>query len=235
MKSRTEPRSGKHENMVAKSNAFGPYDSKHSPPRTPPSALQKQMRAEFGDVSKAWEDLTDEQRQIWNTRHREAKSKSRLGQRWALTGQTWFMSINKSRKAFGLPFLKTPPARAHFRRNPVIRLIITNDRGRIALKLQLAEPPTAPIMVFGARPCNRGVSKCFKCPRLGPLPSPHGGFSNITRLYARKHGMPQVGERVFIRTRQQIDGWQDMFVEMSAVVLGPSSGAGRTGGTKVLR
>ena len=41
MKTRSEPRSGKRGDVVAKSNYFGPYESKHSPPKTAPTAAKR--------------------------------------------------------------------------------------------------------------------------------------------------------------------------------------------------
>jgi hypothetical protein len=43
-------------------------------------------------------------------------------------------------------------------------------------------------------------------------------LSDITKQYVEKHGRPAVGQRVFIRTRQYMDGGQDEFQEFSAVV-----------------
>ena len=61
-------------------------------------------------------------------------------------------------------------------------------------------------MVFVAAPCSPGRYRCFKCPRLGPLPAPKGRLSDITTLYVQKHGLPAVGKRVFIRVRLQRRG-----------------------------
>ena len=120
------------------------------------------------------------------------------------------------------------PSQANFGPNLVGRLIITNDGTRIALKLEVSGRPLAAIMVFGAEPCRRTILKCFKCPRLGPLPKGPGGLIDITRMYVEKHGEPKGGEKVFIRTRQYLDGGHDGFLETSAVVPAPSA-KGRAG------
>jgi hypothetical protein len=98
MKTRSEPRSGKRGDVVAKSNHFGPYKSKHSPSKKVPTAAQEDAWAEFGRVATAWEGLTEEQRQAWNAKARQEKSRSRLGKRWSLTGQTCFARINNFRE-----------------------------------------------------------------------------------------------------------------------------------------
>ena len=53
---------------------------------------------------------------------------------------------------------------------------------------------------------------------LGLLPAASGGASEITDMYAKKYGIPREGSRVFIRTNQEIDGWEDAFKQTSAVV-----------------
>ena len=44
------------------------------------------------------------------------------------------------------------------------------------------------------------------------------GVSDITELYVAIYGIPPVGTRVFIHTRQQINGWQDTPERTTAVV-----------------
>jgi hypothetical protein len=218
MKKPGVPESGKLGDLVASKNHSGPYHRKHTPPKKKAAAAREHNQGEFRSVSEAWGELTTEQYQAWRERAKREKSKPRLGKRWTLTGQTFFGRINNPRSAFGLAPLKDPPPAARFGPNPVTGLILANRAGRITLQLELSEPPTAEIMVFGSRPCNRSVLRCFKCPRLGPLPAPVGRLSDITKQYVEKHGRPAVGQRVFIRTRQYMDGGQDEFQEFSAVV-----------------
>jgi hypothetical protein len=54
---------------------------------------------------------------------------------------------------------------------------------------------------------------------LGLLPTPVGGWCDITALYVARYGVPTLGKAVFIRTRQQIDGWNDVGKITSAMVL----------------
>ena len=70
-----------------------------------------------------------------------------------------------------------------------------------------------------------------KCPRLGDLPAPAGGVSDITGLYFRKHGKyikkhgaQLVGKRIFIRARVELEGWSKLYEETSAVVPAAAGG-----------
>ena len=55
---------------------------------------------------------------------------------------------------------------------------------------------------------------------LGLLPAPDGSESYITEIYVKKFGNPPPGSRVFIQTRQQVDGQQDLPVPTDVVVPG---------------
>ena len=223
MKTLDKPSSGTCGDIIASRNHYGPYVRRRA--RAPkrrtkrPTAAQLRSRAEKRAVVKAMEALTGQQIQGWVVAAEEVLSKSRFGKRWPLTWQTYFHKVNDPRAGFGQGMLMDAPQRPQFSRNPVRRLIITNIGGQVALELEVVGRPAAPIMVFGAKPCRRTILKCFKCPRIGPLPAPVGGLSNITRQYVQKHGKPAVGQRVFIRTRQYSDGGpEDLFEETSAVV-----------------
>jgi hypothetical protein len=222
MKTLDKPSSGACGDIIASRNHYGPYVRRRARPtkrRTQrPTAAQRRAQEDERAVAKALEALTDEQIQAWIVAAEQVMSKSRLGKRWPLTWQSYFHKVNNPRAGFGQGMLMDPPPRAQLGRNPVGRLIITNAGGRTELKLEVSGRPVAEIMVFGAKPCKRTILKCFKCPRLGPLPDPVGGVSNITELYVKKHGKPAVGQRVFIRTRQYLDGGHDEFLETSAVV-----------------
>ena len=53
---------------------------------------------------------------------------------------------------------------------------------------------------------------------LGVLPEEAGETADINALYAARFGLPPAGKRVFIRTVQQINGWQDRPQTFSARV-----------------
>lgn len=221
MKTPKSPQSGKRGKVVASRNHFGSYERAHSPPNKTPTAAARRAQTEFRTVASAWQHLTEEQRLAWIAEARHVKSRSRLGESYPLTGQTYFVRVNNSRAGFGLGLLTDPPSLAQPATNPVRALIVTNRRGRIRLQLRLAYPLAGDIMVFGAAPASPGTYKCFKCPRLGPLPAPDAGLSDITSLYVRKHGVPPVGARVFIRTRPQNAAARDQFLETHALVPVP--------------
>jgi hypothetical protein len=62
------------------------------------------------------------------------------------------------------------------------------------------------------------------------LPAPQNGISDITEMYLEAFGEPEPGRKVFIRTRQQRDGWEDKATDLSELVpLIPPAAQSRTG------
>ena len=101
-----------------------------------------------------------------------------------------------------------------------------NKNGRVSLKLSVSGPVEGDIMVFGAAPCSAGRKKWRHGAFLGLLPPPVGGESDITELYVARYGEPEPGQRVFIRTRQQREGWEGHPRDVSHVVVAKVGVAG---------
>ena len=79
--------------------------------------------------------------------------------------------------------------------------------------------------MLGSRWCSRGIwTRGHKFATIGKLP-PARGWSDITALYVNAFGVPPVGQRVFIRTRQLSNGWEDDFKETFADVPPPEKQA----------
>ena len=186
------------------------------------SAAQREWNAAVGRASKAWEDLSDEQRRAWNVAGKSRRT----------SGHRYFTGINAPRFRDGQEPLTAPPAPAAYGGKRIVRqLVISNRGGRITLGLEVCQVPSVRITLWGSRPCKRGVSAGIKCPRLGELPAPVGGVSGITWLYFQKHGeyikrqaVQLVGKRIFIRARVELEGWSKVYEETNAVVPAPEGG-----------
>jgi hypothetical protein len=81
-------------------------------------------------------------------------------------------------------------------------LNITSAGGAVSLKLPLSAQPVQYILVLGARPQSPGVC-------------------DITDLYLAKFHLLPVGQRIFMRTVQQINGWRDLPQTISARIPDP--------------
>jgi hypothetical protein len=164
----------------------------------------------------AWEDLSDEERLTWRV----------AGKYRRTTGVNYFKQINLRRARRGEELARVPPPFKPYDARPILKGLVIRSRGDwFTLHLELHRRPTVPMTVWGARPCNRGLEKPAKCPRLGWLPVPQGGVSEITELYFQKHGKyvmqrwsQLTGKRIFIRIRREVDGAPDLYEEVSALV-----------------
>jgi len=94
----------------------------------------------------------------------------------------------------------------------------------VRLLLNVTVPITDKIMVFGQAPCSAGRSKRRNISYLGLLPAPIDGLADITALYVARYGEPKPGEKVFIVTRQQKNGWESPDHMTSEIVPGQSHG-----------
>jgi hypothetical protein len=184
------------------------------------SAEQQEGSAAFTYVMKMWEELSDEERLVWNAQGSNRRSH----------GINYFKTVNLRRARRGEELTRLPPPSKPYEAKPVLKRLVIRNRGdRITLKLELRRVPSVPTTVWGSRPCNRGLARPDKCPRLGWLLVPAVLLIDITALYFNKHaryieqqGMELVGKRVFIRTRQETDDGASLFEEVQAVIPPPA-------------
>jgi hypothetical protein len=215
------PQSGTSGVSVSVQSRFGQFRRALVVPKDPRTSDQVRVRSALGRISALWNTLTNEQRRLWNDRASDVRSRTRLGKNGRLSGQQLFVKINCILASVGKPMVTTPPDRPRFPANPVGALSITNSNGAIALRLSVTRDAAADVIVRGAAPCSQGVSFVRDFTILGLLPAAAGGASEITDIYIKKYGIPREGSRVFIRTNQEIDGWEDSLMQTTAIV--PSS------------
>ncbi len=188
-------------------------------PRNVCTAARRRARGAFGAISKAWgQVLTEEQRRAWIVAAAKVESHPRLWQSGPLAGEMHFEGINSSRATIGREMLVWPPEPVVFGPNPVAGASISYVNGQARLRLKVSGPVTEDIMVFGQAPCSAGWKKWRHGSYLGLLPAPEHGECDITEMYVARYGEPEPGKKVFIRTRQQKDGWEGREQDLSALV-----------------
>ena len=215
---RKHPTSGKQGQTVSYKTPYGQAERELTVPANPRTAAQGRRRSAVTQFATRWRILTDEQRGAWVTFARTQRSEPRLGQPGPLTGCQAYIGFNCVLTACGQPSTDIPPDRVTFANNPVGDLTITNDDGDISLKLGVARAPTQLVMVLATAPCSAGMSVPRRFVILCPLPAPVGRVSEVTGLYTARFGVPPVGSRIFIRTQQMVNGWQDFPKDTTAVV-----------------
>src|ERR1035437_1324877 len=181
----------------------------HVIPRNVRTEARRRTRGSFAALAKAWGTrLAEEQRQAWVVAGAKVRSYPRLWQSGPLTGEMHFQGLNSARARIGKAMLFWPPEPVRFDPNPVEGLTLIYEHGRLRLKLKVTGPVLDDIMVFGRAPCSAGRKKWRHGAYLGLLPPPAGGESDITELYVSRYGELEPGKRVFIRKRQQRNGWE---------------------------
>ncbi|MCX6927965.1 MAG: hypothetical protein NT154_32865 [Verrucomicrobia bacterium] len=221
MKELDVPKSGKRANSVSYRTRFGQITRQLVVPHDPRTAVQVSRRAAFGRARFLWGKLDDVQRAAWNDTASGARFRPGLNPSGSLSGYLLFVKINCNLAAIGSPMVSDPPELPLFGANPVGPLIITNIRGEISIKLRVFGKPTQQIIVLGVKPCSQGITYVDHFTILGLAPNSVRGVIDITALYVAKYGVPRPGMRVFIRTMQQINGWQELPKQISAIVRGP--------------
>jgi hypothetical protein len=206
------PQSGRVGDLVfVQSARYGQIVRQYVPPRNPRSPPQQKNRSDFGALSTQWRALPPENRSAWCV----AADRDRTG----LCGYNYFMKVNASRIHLGLSRFDLPPSRVpSFSLNPVAEVAVTNTGGDISIKLRVPSQPGQYTLVQAAAPVSTGVRCVQQFRFLELLPEPVDGWSDITERYVAWFGVSPVGTAVFIRTRQQIDGWMDLPKVTSAVV-----------------
>jgi hypothetical protein len=213
------PKSGKCGLIVAYQSRFGNCQRAWVAPSNTQTTARQRMRGAFGSFAPAWGRLlTEPQREAWNAAGPKVQSAARLGS-GPLTGQQLFQGLNSARACIGKKeLLRVPPAPVVFDPNPVGQLIIRNGEDGARLLLEVSGPVTEDIMVFGQAPCSAGRMKRRNVSYLGLLPAPQDGLSDIRDIYVARYGEPKPGEKVFIVTRQQKDGWEGFDQETNEIV-----------------
>jgi hypothetical protein len=212
------PQSGKRGLYVTQNGRFGPISRAWVVPANPQTPAQMNIRAILTRVAARWRTLEESQRAAWTAVASGVQSASRLGMSGPLTGAQLFNKINCSLYIFGQEQVDAPPARPQFAALAPQGLVISNTAGAIALKLTCPADPGDSTIVRGSAPISQGRAKCRDFRVLGMCPAPAQGAADITSLYVARYGEPGVGDKVFVRVNQIVDGWEDQPLTFAAIV-----------------
>ena len=198
--------------------------------RTRRTAAQRRAQQGLTQSSQGWNDLlTEEQRIAWRRLAEFLPRRVRKGRFYRLRGHQVFRAINMVLTLLGRQPRTDPPPEPKFGVNPPVTLRIKGTSRGPTLKLIVSGTPTADIMVFASPPWKAGRTYCGDYRFIGLLPAPVEHVSDITRLYLKKFGVPPPNTRVFIRTWQVVDGWEDRGQMHLTDALVPIPGAGAGG------
>jgi hypothetical protein len=220
----------KHKLGMKKRNDSGSQKGGGRDGRKRRTAAQQRTQQGLTQCSQGWNDLlTEEQRIAWRRLAETLPRRVRNGRFYRLRGHQVFRAINTVLALLGREPQTDPPPLPKFGVNPRVTLQITGAGRGLTLKLILSGTPTEDIMVFASPPWKAGRTYCGDYRFLGLLPTPVEHVSDITRLYIKKYGVPPPNTRVFIRTWQVVDGWEDRGQMRLTNALLPTRGGGAGG------
>ena len=219
MKTLESPRTGRIGTQVAYISPYGQCYRTYVVPKDGQSEAQFHMRMIFGSASRGWGvTLTETQREHWVAAALNAPSHPWLGQYGHLSGQQLCVKINSTLRCVGKAPVTEPPDPVVFSPSPVGQLTIVNDdQAGVRLLLNVGVV-TEDIMLFGEAPCSRGRTKHRRVCYLGLLPADANGQCDITAQYVARFGQPAPGQKVFLVTCQQKNGWKAKDQVTSAIV-----------------
>ena len=198
------PQSGRVGDVVyINSRRCGQLVRKYSPTRNPRSPRQQRGRQAFGALASQWRGLPLESQIGWDI----AAEAHGTG----LSGYHYYMKLNAARTHLGLSRLELPPtAKPSIPTNPVGEAVVEGSGESLRIKLPVPSAPAEHTLVEATSPVSRGVRSIQAYRYVGLLPAPVDGYSDITDLLVRRFGELIPGTAIFIRIRQQIDGWMDV-------------------------
>jgi hypothetical protein len=213
------PRTGKLGPVVFYLSPYGLCARSLGMPRDPKSTAQTRTRESFGAASQGYGlKLTDPQRQRWEQAAQTVPTHPSLNQYSRVSAQQLCVKINSTLRCVGQPPVDEPPVPVVFSPNPVGALTIDFDEaGKVRLLLAVGAA-VEDIMVFGQPPCNAGRMKHRRVYYLGLAVPATNGQCDITAAYTARFGQPAPGQKVFIVTCQQKNGWKAQDHVTSAIV-----------------
>ena len=212
------PQSGKRGLNVSQGGRCGQISRALVIPANPRTENQLNRRQVLGTMAHNWRTITEQQRIAWNTAAKTTQSRARLGQSGPLTGAQLYIKVNCNLTIVSEPTVATPPAVPAFESNVVNGIELTNPGGVVAIKLACAGDSAAFNLVWASPPQSAGRFAVNDFYYLGELPEIVGGKANITALYTAKFGAPAAGQKVFVRSKQMLDGYEDLPHQWSDIV-----------------
>ena len=212
------PQTGKKGITVAMPSRYGQVVRQLAIPTNPRSESQMAVRARLSLYSKAWRNLTPDQRESWITAASKINTVPVLGQYGTLTGIQHFVRTNCNLAQMGASPTNEPKMPVAFPSLVPSGLVITNTLGEIKVSLVCGDDPTEFTPIWAAAPCSAGKSITTGYRLLGTCPQPVLGKSDITALIVGKFGTLTVGTKLFVKANQMIDGFTDLPHHWSAII-----------------
>jgi len=243
MKISDVPQRGSRGRVVASRNRFGQFLRERVSPNQPGTPAQREAWGSMTDLSRIWNELTEERWAAWRQLAAEVESRPNLNQSGALDGCQLFKKLNRVLATCGREPLLDPPPLPMFGSNVVEGFTISNGRRGPVFKLRIspgadedAGAAMGDFMIYSWAPFNAGVGQNDLYAFLGLLRALKGTECDFTAQYLRKlkewrklkdkrYHLRLEGSRVFVRVWQQVNGWVNEVGLFQASALVPVDGS----------
>ena len=212
------PQSGKLGVFVSQNGRCGQFRRSLAIPTNPRTEEQLNIRQMLGSMAHNWKTITENQRLAWIAAAKLIQSRPRLGQSGPLTGMQLYVRVNFNLTQVGEPAVANPPVVPTFDPNIIQSLELTNVSNVVSLKLVCSGSSDAFNLVWATPPQSPGRYALHDFNYLGELPEVVSGKADITSLYSAKFGVPAVGQKVHIRSKQMASGYEDLPHQWSGIV-----------------
>lgn len=129
--------SGKAGNIVAARNKGGLYVKPRRIPRNPRTSAQMNTRGILSSNAKAWEALTQAQRDAWNAAAVNYQGNKNFGENVKLSGINAFVKFNNNLSLIGEAPISVPPAVPEFPTFKIASVVYTPAEEGTPAKLEL--------------------------------------------------------------------------------------------------
>jgi len=194
--------SGKIGGHVASRNSAGSYLRTKVTPVNPQTVDQVASRARLGANAKGWTQITQAQRDAWNSSASGFTAKNVFGDNIKLSGINVYGRLNNNLNLIGEVSISTPPIAESFAGPTIVTINSVVAGGVLTIGPDIAVPAGSAGVVRMTAPQSAGkkfVKSEFRVIDIAPAGSvaPY----DVSDAYVAKFGaLPLEGEKVFVET-----------------------------------
>ena len=207
---------------VFSKNHYGGFVRKRVKGTNPHTPKQINVRAFLTSLSKAWKALTQNQRDGWNQYGTSILLKNRLGQSIHLTGEAWYLKLNRILQTIGSTVIGDAPAGSAVPPDLADTPVLTCTSGSaIGLTLGNAVSSENKLMVKMSPPLSPGKNYNSNYRFLGIVVAADTTTKDFTAAYLAAFGkLPETGDKVFmlVRSTDKTTGLQNQSQSVSKTI-----------------
>lgn len=170
-------------------------------PANPQTAAQMQARTRFGDLSRAWNALSDAQQEGWIGGAKAISKTNTVGNDYRMSGKNLFISANTNRALLGLSSILDFMPAGRGVSVIVNSADIDTAEGEMLIVQEFTGAPAAAGIVYMASPPASGGKRSFSGQMFVFHVTEATAVTTPADLYAAyvaKFGAPSIGQRVGI-------------------------------------